>query len=69
MVAAAGATPCPQITSQRRLASLHTSIGASPSGPFKCGSTTCKVNPAAAAASNALPPFSSTPIPTADAIQ
>src|SRR6266850_2405405 len=43
--------------------------GASPSGPFRCGSTTCRVNPAATAASNALPPFSSTPIATEDASQ
>jgi hypothetical protein len=33
------------------------------------GSTTCSVRPVATAASNALPPRSSTPIPTADAIQ
>ena len=69
IVAAAGATPWPQIMSQRRFASLHTSIGASPSGPFRCGSTTCNVKPAAAAASNAFPPFSSTLMPTAAAIQ
>src|SRR5580692_9311832 len=44
-------------------------IGASPPGPFKCGSATCKVNAVAAAASNALPPRSSTAIPTWLAIQ
>src|SRR5258707_7821332 len=55
--------------SQRRFASLPPSIGASPSGPLVLGSTTCKVKPAAAAASKALPPFSSTLMPTAEAIQ
>ncbi len=55
--------------SQRRFASLQTRIGASPSGPFRCGSTTCNVKPAAAAASNALPPFSKMLMPTAEAIQ
>src|SRR5271169_2469393 len=69
IVAACGATPWPQIMSQRRFASLHTNIGASPSGPLVLGSTTCKVKPAAAAASNALPPFSSTLMPTAEASQ
>src|ERR1043166_8837954 len=44
-------------------------MGASPSGPLRCGSTTCSVNPAATAASNALPPFSRTPIATEDASQ
>src|SRR5215469_18165627 len=44
-------------------------IGASPPGPFKCGSATCKVKAAAAAASNALPPRSSTAMPTWLAIQ
>ena len=34
-----------------------------------CGSTTVSVNPAATAASNALPPASSTRIPTPDASQ
>ena len=34
-----------------------------------CGSTTCSANPAATAASNALPPRSSTAIPAADASQ
>ena len=45
------------------------SAGRSPPGPFRCGSTTCSVNPAATAASNALPPCSSTAIPAADASQ
>ena len=44
-------------------------IGASPSGPFRCGSTTCSVNAVATPASKAFPPRSSTPIPTAVAIQ
>src|SRR5256885_34615 len=39
--------------------------GTSPPGPFRCGSTTCKVNAVAAAVSNAFPPFSSVAIPTA----
>src|SRR5438876_2083927 len=43
--------------------------GRSPPGPFRCGSTTWSVNPAATAASNALPPCSSTAIPAADASQ
>ena len=38
-------------------------------GPFRCGSTTWSVKPAATAASNALPPCSSTAIPAADASQ
>src|SRR5438309_2002228 len=43
--------------------------GTSPPGPLRCGSTTCSVNAVAAAASKALPPFSSTLMPTAVAIQ
>src|SRR5215831_661964 len=43
--------------------------GMSPPGPFRCGSTTCRVNPAATAASKALPPRSSTAIPDALASQ
>ena len=39
-------------------------IGASPPGPFRCGSATCKVKAVAQAASNALPPRSSTAMPT-----
>src|SRR5215472_9853341 len=41
----------------------------SPPGPFRCGSTTCSVNAAATAASNALPPRSSTAMPAALASQ
>src|SRR3954468_13798914 len=44
-------------------------IGTSPPGPFRCGSTTWRVNAVAAPASNALPPFSRVAIPTAVAIQ
>src|SRR5215472_2058163 len=43
--------------------------GMSPPGPFRCGSTTCRVNPAATAASKALPPRSSTAMPDALASQ
>src|SRR5471032_2505933 len=69
MVAPAGAGPWPQITSVvARLVSC-TMIGTSPPGPFRCGSTTCSVNAVATPASNALPPFSRMPIPTAEAIQ
>src|ERR1700693_3153210 len=69
MVAPAGAGPWPQITSVRRRLISCTMIGTSPPGPFKCGSTTCSVNPVATPASNALPPFSKMLIPTAVAIQ
>src|SRR5947199_2078923 len=41
----------------------------SPPGPFRCGSTTWSAKPAAAAASKALPPRSSTAIPAAEASQ
>jgi hypothetical protein len=44
-------------------------IGTSPPGPLRCGSTICSTKPAAAAASNALPPRSSTDMPAAEAIQ
>src|ERR1700722_6201196 len=44
-------------------------IGASPPSPFMCGSTTCRTRPAATAASNAVPPASSTAIPDAVASQ
>src|SRR3546814_14798697 len=63
MVAAAGAVPWPQITSVAPRAASWTMIGTSPPGPFRCGPTTCSTNPAATAASKALPPFSSTAIP------
>src|SRR6185312_9996973 len=43
--------------------------GTSPPGPFRCGSTTWSTSPAATAASNALPPCSSTAIPAAEASQ
>ena len=43
--------------------------GTSPPGPFRCGSTTWRTSPAATAASNALPPRSSTAIPAAEASQ
>src|ERR1700756_2316643 len=43
--------------------------GTSPPGPFRCGSTTWSVKPVATAASNALPPCSSTAMPAADASQ
>ena len=44
-------------------------IGASPPGPFRWGSATCSVNAVAHAASKALPPRSSTDMPTAEASQ
>src|ERR1700685_412968 len=69
MVAPDGAGPWPQITSVRPRLTSCTMIGTSPPGPFKCGSTTCSVNAVATPASNALPPFSRMPIPTAVAIQ
>src|SRR3979409_970824 len=69
MVAREGAGPWPQITSVRPLLVSWTMIGTSPPGPFKCGSTTCRVNAVATPASNALPPFSKVAIPTAVAIQ
>src|SRR4029077_13447993 len=43
--------------------------GTSPPGPLRCGSTTGSVNAVAHAASNALPPRSRIPMPTAVAIQ
>src|ERR671913_1785488 len=43
--------------------------GTSPPGPFRWGSTTCSVKAVATAASKALPPRSSMPMPTAVAIQ
>src|SRR4051812_38935457 len=43
--------------------------GASPPGPLRCGSAPCRVNAVAAAASKALPPRSSTAMPTWLAIQ
>src|SRR6185312_15591530 len=69
MVAPAGAGPCPQITSVLPRLTSWTITGTSPPGPLRCGSTTCSVKAVAQAASKALPPFSSTPMPTAVAIQ
>src|SRR6202011_5154520 len=46
-----------------------TITGTSPPGPFKCGSTPCRVNAVATPAANALPPFFHVPTPTAVAIQ
>src|SRR2546428_9478030 len=69
MVAPAGATPWPQSTVGLGSAAVANTAGTSPPGPFRCGSTTCRVNPAAAAASKAVPPDSSTAIPAAVASQ
>ena len=71
MVAPIGAGPCPQITSilSLPLRVSCTMTGTSPPGPLRCGSTTCNVNAVATAASNALPPRSRMPMPTAVAIQ
>ena len=62
-VAAAGAVPCPQTTNVSPRRASWPMTGTSPPGPFRCGSTTWSTNPAATAASNALPPRSSTAIP------
>src|SRR6516225_8629971 len=43
--------------------------GTSPPGPFRCGSVTWSTSPVATAASNALPPCSSTAMPAAEASQ
>src|ERR1700733_3417782 len=69
MVAPAGATPWPQITSVLPRRASWRMTGTSPPGPLRCGSTTCSVNAAATAASKALPPFSSIPMPARVAIQ
>src|SRR5918997_4102882 len=69
MLAAAGATPCPQTTNGSPREALHAITGRSPPGPLRCGSTTWSTNPAATAASNALPPRSSTAMPAPDASQ
>jgi len=68
-VAAAGAVPWPSITNAPPSAALKPITGTSPPGPLRCGSTTCSTRPVATAASNALPPDSSTAIPAADASQ
>src|SRR5207245_2349715 len=67
--AACGAGPCAHRTSGSPRDAGQRIAGRSPPGPFRCGSTTCNVKPAATAASNALPPCSSTAIPAADASQ
>src|ERR1700693_6336767 len=69
MLAPAGAGPWPQITSVRPRRASWRITGTSPPGPLRCGSTTCKVNAVATAASKALPPVSSVAMPTAVAIQ
>src|SRR5205807_8366855 len=68
-VAAAGAVPCPHSTKVSPRPAWWAMTGTSPPGPFRCGSTTWSTSPAATAASNALPPCSSTAIPAADASQ
>src|SRR5215468_438580 len=69
MVAPAGAGPWPQMISGFPFRTSKRITGTSPPGPFRCGSTTCSVNAVATAASNALPPLSRMPMPTAVAIQ
>src|SRR5262245_64973686 len=69
MVAAAGAGPCPHRTVGAGSPGRANRIGTSPPGPFRWGSTTCRVNAAATAASNALPPCSSSAMPAAEASQ
>src|SRR4051794_34929924 len=68
-VAAAGAGPWPATTTRSLEPATRTSIGTSPPGPLRCGSTTWRVNPVAAAASKALPPRSRIAMPTAEASQ
>ena len=63
---------CDALAAEReRLAALGRpeTAGTSPPGPFRCGSTTWSTKPVATAASNALPPRSSTAIPVCDASQ
>ncbi len=62
MVAPAGAGPCPHSTFGAGPPAVATMAGTSPPGPFRCGSTTCRTNPAVTAASKALPPRSRMPI-------
>src|SRR5215468_1078568 len=69
MVAPAGAGPWPQITLGAALPASQIMMGTSPPGPHRCGSTTCSVKAVATPASKALPPRSSTPMPTAVPIQ
>ncbi len=68
-MAAAGAVPWPQSTKVSPRPAWWAMTGTSPPGPFRCGSTTWSTSPAATAASNALPPCSSTAIPAAEASQ
>ena len=68
-VAAAGAGPCPHSTRGVGSAAVATRAGRSPPGPFRCGSTTCRTNPPATAASKALPPSSSIRCADCDASQ
>ncbi len=68
-VAAAGAGPWPQSTRGVGSAAVDTIAGRSPPGPLRCGSTTCRTNPPAAAASKALPPSSSMRWAACEAIQ
>src|SRR6201996_4587392 len=69
MVAPAGAGPWPQITSVRPRLTSCTMIGTSPPGPFRCGSTSCRVKAGGTPGRKALPPFARIPTPTAVAIQ
>ena len=69
MVAVAGITPWPHITSVLPFFTAWKISGTSPPGPQRCGSTTCRVKAVATAASKALPPRSRMPMPTAVAIQ
>ncbi len=69
VVAAVGETPWPQMTCCRPALASWMMMGASPPGPFRWGSATWSVKPAATAASKALPPRSSTAMPTWLAIQ
>ena len=64
-----GRDPWPQSASGSRGSRTRRPPGPRRRGPFRCGSTTWSVNPVAHAASNALPPRSSTDIPTAEASQ
>ena len=61
--------PWPQTTIDLVALRRDRMIGRSPPGPFRCGSTTWSTKPAAAAASKALPPASSSFIPAAEASQ
>ena len=69
MVAPAGAGPWPQSTRGAGSSAVAMMAGTSPPGPLRCGSTTCRTNPAATAASNALPPSSRMRMADCDAIQ